>query len=495
MTYILAIDQGTTSTRSIIFDENMNIVTTDQVEFEQHFPKSGWVEHNPNDLWETTLKTCHTVMNVLGQNMNKIEAVGITNQRETVIVWDKNTGQPIYNAIVWQDRRTSDVCEKMRLAGNEKIITDRTGLLLDPYFSSTKLKWILDNVEGARKRAENGELLFGTVDCFLIWKLTNGEIHATDATNAARTMLYDIHKGRWSKTICDLLEIPIKMLPEVKDCAANFGKTHTNLFKRRIPICGVAGDQQAATIGQACFKPGMMKSTYGTGCFALLNTGETPVTSKNKLLTTIAYQFDGKPTYALEGSIFIAGAVVQWLRDGLKIINEAGETQELSEKADNEQNVIIVPAFVGLGAPYWNAECRGAVFGLTRNTGAPEIAKAALESVGFQTRDLLEAMSADWQISGVSPTLRVDGGMCSSDWTMQFLSDIINAPVDRPKIIETTALGVAWLAGMHIGLYPDLDEFSSKWTKEKEFKPSMDEECRNSKYLAWKRAVKSTLEV
>ena len=338
MTYILAIDQGTTSTRSIIFDENMNIVTTDQVEFEQHFPKSGWVEHNPNDLWETTLKTCQTVINALGQNMNKIEAVGITNQRETVIVWDKNTGQPIYNAIVWQDRRTSDVCEKMRLAGNEKIITDRTGLLLDPYFSSTKLKWILDNIEGARKRAENGELLFGTVDCFLIWKLTNGEIHATDATNAARTMLYDIHKGRWSKTICDLLEIPIKMLPEVKDCAANFGKTHTNLFKRRIPICGVAGDQQAATIGQACFKPGMMKSTYGTGCFALLNTGETPVTSKNKLLTTIAYQFDGKPTYALEGSIFIAGAVVQWLRDGLKIINEAGETQELSEKAEKVRN-------------------------------------------------------------------------------------------------------------------------------------------------------------
>ena len=291
------------------------------------------------------------------------------------------------------------------------------------------------------------------------------------------------------------LEIPIKMLPEVKDCAANFGKTHTNLFKRRIPICGVAGDQQAATIGQACFKPGMMKSTYGTGCFALLNTGETPVTSKNKLLTTIAYQFDGKPTYALEGSIFIAGAVVQWLRDGLKIINEASETQELSEKADNEQNVIIVPAFVGLGAPYWNAECRGAVFGLTRNTGAPEMAKAALESVGFQTRDLLESMSADWQISGVSPTLRVDGGMCSSDWTMQFLSDIINAPVDRPEIIETTALGVAWLAGMHIGVYPNLDEFASKWTKEKEFKPSMDEESRNSKYLAWKRAVKSTLEV
>ena len=494
MTFILAIDQGTTSTRSMIFDINMNVVATDQTEFKQYFPKSGWVEHDPNDLWETTLKTCHKVMNDLGKDMHKIKAIGITNQRETVIVWDKKTGEPIYNAIVWQDRRTADMCEKMRLAGNEQLITDRTGLLLDPYFSSTKLKWILDNIKGARIRAEKGELLFGTVDCFLIWKLTNGKVHATDATNAARTMLYDIRKGHWSNTICDLLDIPMKMLPEVKDCAADFGNTHSNLFNETIPICGVAGDQQAATIGQACFKPGMMKSTYGTGCFALLNTGDTPVVSKNKLLTTIAYQFNGKPTYALEGSIFVAGAVVQWLRDGLKIINHASETQELSQQADEEQNVIMVPAFVGLGAPYWNAECRGAVYGLTRNTGAPEIAKAALESVGFQTRDLLEAMSADWKMIGVSPTLRVDGGMSTSDWTMQFLSDIINAPVDRPEIIETTALGVAWLAGMHIGVYPNLADFSSKWTKEKEFKPRMDEECRNTKYLAWKRAVKSTLE-
>ena len=494
MTFILAIDQGTTSTRSMIFDINMNVVATDQTEFKQYFPKSGWVEHDPNDLWETTLKTCHKVMNDLGKDMHKIKAIGITNQRETVIVWDKKTGEPIYNAIVWQDRRTADMCEKMRLAGNEQLITDRTGLLLDPYFSSTKLKWILDNIKGARIRAEKGELLFGTVDCFLIWKLTNGKVHATDATNAARTMLYDIRKGHWSNTICDLLDIPMKMLPEVKDCAADFGNTHSNLFNETIPICGVAGDQQAATIGQACFKPGMMKSTYGTGCFALLNTGDTPVVSKNKLLTTIAYQFNGKPTYALEGSIFVAGAVVQWLRDGLKIISHASETQELSQQADEEQNVIMVPAFVGLGAPYWNAECRGAVYGLTRNTGAPEIAKAALESVGFQTRDLLEAMSADWKMIGVSPTLRVDGGMSTSDWTMQFLSDIINAPVDRPEIIETTALGVAWLAGMHIGVYPNLADFSSKWTKEKEFKPRMDEECRNTKYLAWKRAVKSTLE-
>ena len=494
MTFILAIDQGTTSTRSMIFDINMNVVATDQTEFKQYFPKSGWVEHDPNDLWETTLKTCHKVMNDLGKDMHKIKAIGITNQRETVIVWDKKTGEPIYNAIVWQDRRTADMCEKMRLAGNEQLITDRTGLLLDPYFSSTKLKWILDNIKGARVRAEKGELLFGTVDCFLIWKLTNGKVHATDATNAARTMLYDIRKGHWSKTICDLLDIPMKMLPEVKDCAADFGDTHSNLFNKTIPICGVAGDQQAATIGQACFKPGMMKSTYGTGCFALLNTGDTPVVSKNKLLTTIAYQFNGKPTYALEGSIFVAGAVVQWLRDGLKIISHASETQELSQQADEEQNVIMVPAFVGLGAPYWNAECRGAVYGLTRNTSAPEIAKAALESVGFQTRDLLEAMSADWKMTGVSPTLRVDGGMSTSDWTMQFLSDIINAPVDRPEIIETTALGVAWLAGMHIGVYPKLEDFSSKWTKEREFKPSMDEECRNTKYLAWKRAVKSTLE-
>ncbi|MEN8889370.1 MAG: glycerol kinase GlpK, partial [Celeribacter marinus] len=375
------------------------------------------------------------------------------------------------------------------------MINDRTGLLIDPYFSATKLKWLLDNVAGARKRAQNGDLLFGTVDSFLIWKLTGGAAHVTDATNAARTMLYDIRKGRWSRTICDLLDIPIAMLPQVKDCADDFGMTRADLFGKEIPIYGVAGDQQAATVGQACFEPGMLKSTYGTGCFALLNTGDTPVVSHNNLLTTIAYQLNGKPTYALEGSIFIAGAVVQWLRDGLQIIKSAAETQGLAEQADPHQNVILVPAFVGLGAPYWNAQCRGAVFGLTRASGAAEFAKAALESVGFQTRDLLDAMSADWKADGVQPTLRVDGGMSASDWAMQFLSDIIAAPVDRPEIQETTALGVAWLAGMHAGIYPDQAEFAKRWALQKQFLPTMSDEARDAKYQPWKKAVEATMTV
>jgi glycerol kinase len=410
-----------------------------------------------------------------------------------VVVWDKATGQPIHNAIVWQDRRTADQCHDLRDAGHEQMITARTGLLIDPYFSSTKLKWILDHVKGARDRAKKGELLFGTVDSFLIWRLTGGAVHATDATNAARTMLYDIHKGRWSQTICDLLEIPMQMLPEVKDCAADFGQTKADIFGEPISICGVAGDQQAATVGQACFEPGMMKSTYGTGCFALLNTGYTPVVSQNRLLTTIAYQLDGKPTYALEGSIFVAGAVVQWLRDGLQIIGSAAEAQTLAEQADPHQDVVIVPAFVGLGAPYWDADCRGATFGLTRNTGPAEMAKAALESVGYQTRDLLEAMSADWKVNGIQPTLRVDGGMCASDWAMQFLSDIIDAPVDRPVIRETTALGVAWLAGMHAGVYPDQAGFSAMWARETQFVPQMDAALRQTKYARWQKAVTATI--
>jgi glycerol kinase len=493
MTFIIAIDQGTTSTRAIVFDATMNSVASAQEEFTQHFPQSGWVEHAPMDLWSTTKRTFHKAMNRAGITSSQISGIGITNQRETVVVWDRETGQPIHNAIVWQDRRTANQCRILRDAGHEVMITERTGLLVDPYFSSTKLKWILDHVDGARARAIKGELLFGTIDSFLIWKLTGGAVHATDATNAARTMLYDIHKGRWSKTICDLLDIPMKMLPEVKDCAADFGQTHADLFGHKIPICGVAGDQQAAAVGQACFEPGMIKSTYGTGCFALLNTGETPVVSQNRLLTTIAYQLDGKPTYALEGSIFMAGAVVQWLRDGLQIIEEASETQALAEQADPHQNVVLVPAFVGLGAPYWSAECRGSVFGLTRGTGPAEMAKAALESVGYQTRDLLEAMSADWQVTGVQPTLRVDGGMSASDWAMQFLSDIIAAPVDRPKIRETTALGVAWLAGMHAGVYPDKQEFADSWAKEIQFRPTMDDVQRNAKYASWKRAVQATL--
>lgn len=493
MTHILAIDQGTTSTRAILFDGSMAAVARAQEEFAQQFPQSGWVEHDPEDLWNTTVSTSRKAIERAEITASKIVAIGITNQRETVIVWDKKTGKSIHNAIVWQDRRTANQCRDFRDAGHEAMITDRTGLLVDPYFSGTKLKWILENVDGARERAINGELLFGTVDCYLIWKLTGGAVHATDATNAARTMLYDIRKGRWSSTICELLGIPMQMLPEVKDCAADFGKTQKELFGSEIPIYGVAGDQQAATVGQACFEPGMLKSTYGTGCFALLNTGDTPVMSKNRLLTTIAYQLDGKPTYALEGSIFVAGAVVQWLRDGLQIIQEATETQALAEQADPEQNVILVPAFVGLGAPYWNPDCRGAVFGLTRATGPADIAKAALESVGYQTRDLLEAMSVDWQQTGVQPILRVDGGMAASDWAMQFLSDIIASPVDRPKIHETTALGVAWLAGMHAGIYPNQEKFAESWTQEIQFKPTMDEAQRNAKYASWKKAVHATM--
>ena len=497
MTHILAIDQGTTSSRAIIFDGNMSVTATAQEEFPQHFPRSGWVEHDPGDLWSTTAGTCRAVIEKAGLRPDDIAAIGITNQRETTLVWDAKTGTPVHNAIVWQDRRTADFCRALRESGDDKIITERTGLLADPYFSGTKLKWILDNVEGARERARAGELLFGTVDSYLIWKLTGGARHVTDATNAARTMLYDIHKGRWSTTICKMFDVPLEMLPEVQDCAADFGTTRPDLFGREIPILGVAGDQQAATIGQACFQPGMMKSTYGTGCFALLNTGETAVTSTNRLLTTIAYQLDGKPTYALEGSIFVAGAVVQWLRDGLKMIREAGETQALAEQADPHQNVVLVPAFVGLGAPYWNAECRGAIYGLTRNSGPAELARAALESVGYQTRDLLEAMQADWAAQGQPgeiATLRVDGGMSASDWAMQFLSDVIGASVDRPDVLETTALGAAWLAGQRAGIYPDMEGFAREWALDRRFETQMDEAAREEKYGAWQRAVQATLQ-
>src|SRR6056297_1520343 len=500
MTHILAIDQGTTSSRAILFDSEMRLVAAAQEEFRQHYPDSGWVEHDPNDLWSTTAGTCREVIDHAGLRGTEIAAIGITNQRETTLVWDRKTGVPIYNAIVWQDRRTAGYCRELRDAGHEPMVSDRTGLLLAPYFSGTKLKWILDNVDGARARAEKGELLFGTVDSFLIWKLTGGAVLATDATNAARTLLYDIRKGRWSATICELLDIPMQMLPEVRDSAADFGMARADLFGCDIPIRGVAGDQQAATVGQACFKPGMMKSTYGTGCFALLIQGQVPVASQNRLLTTIAYQLDGQPTYALEGSIFIAGAVVQWLRDGLKVIREASETQPLAENADPAQNVVLVPAFTGLGAPYWNAECRGAVFGLTRNSRPQEFARAALESVGYQTRDLLQAMRDDWAghedaalRDGGAETLRVDGGMSASNWAMQFLSDIIDAPVDRPEVLETTALGAAWLAGMQVGLYPGLEEFAQTWALDRKFTPDMDDETRARKYDAWKRAVNATL--
>ncbi|PUB11251.1 glycerol kinase GlpK [Yoonia sediminilitoris] len=493
MSYILAIDQGTTSSRAIVFDADMQIVETAQEEFAQHFPKSGWVEHDPADIWDTVVRTCRAAIEKAHLAASDIAAIGITNQRETTLVWDKSTGEPIHNAIVWQDRRTSPFCEALRAEGFEPEITQRTGLLADPYFSGTKLHYILNNVPGAQERAEAGELLFGTVDSYLIWKMTNGARHVCDATNAARTMLYDIRNGRWSKTICDRFGIPVTMLPRVLDCAADFGTTDPGLFGASIPIMGVAGDQQAATIGQACFQPGMMKSTYGTGCFALLNTGDTLVESKKRLLGTIAYQFDGKPTYALEGSIFIAGAVVQWLRDGLQIIADASETMPLAQSADAGQELYMVPAFTGLGAPYWDAEARGAIFGLTRNSGPAEFARAALESVGFQTRDLLEAMKSDWPDASGEGVLRVDGGMSASDWAMQFLSDIIGAPVDRPTILETTALGAAWLAGMRAGVYPDQAGFAANWALEKRFDPAMDEATRERRYAGWKDAVRRTL--
>jgi glycerol kinase len=461
MPNILAIDQGTTSSRAIVFDPDLRPVATAQEEFAQHFPVSGWVEHDPADIRATTLATCRAAMERAG-GAKGIAAIGITNQRETTLIWDRETGVPIHRAIVWQDRRTAPLCAKLRAAGHEPMISARTGLLLDPYFSGTKVKWLLDNVEGARAKAEAGRLAFGTVDSYIIWQLTGGTVHATDATNASRTLLFDIGRGCWDEEICALLGVPLALLPEVKDCAADYGTTDPALFGRAIPILGVAGDQQAATIGQACFTPGMMKSTYGTGCFALINTGTEKIASQNRLLTTIAYRLEGKTSYALEGSIFIAGAAVQWLRDGLGVVRHAGESDTMARAADPGQNLYLVPAFTGLGAPYWDSDCRGAIFGLTRNSGPNEFARAALEAVGFQTRDLLEAMRADWPGMGGS-TLRVDGGMSASDYTMQFLADITGAPVDRPTVLETTALGAAWLAGMRAGIYPGTEGFAANW--------------------------------
>ncbi len=490
MTYILAIDQGTTSSRAIVFDGAMKIVATGQQEFPQHFPNSGWVEHDPSDIWNSTVAVCREA--VAGIDVAQIAAIGITNQRETTLIWNRETGEPIHNAIVWQDRRTSAICQDLKAAGHEATVTERTGLLLDPYFSGTKVKWILDHVDGARDMARAGKLIFGTVDSYLIWKMTGGARHVTDATNAARTMLYNIGKGEWDTEICGLLDIPMEMLPEVLDSAAEFGICGADLIGADVPILGVAGDQQAATVGQACFGPGMLKSTYGTGCFALLNTGADMVRSDNRLLTTIAYQLDGKPTYALEGSIFIAGAVVQWLRDGLGLIGDAKETQVMAEAADTTQPLYLVPAFTGLGAPYWDADCRGAIFGLTRGSGPNEFARAALESVAYQTRDLYEAMKADWA-GGADAVLRVDGGMSGSDWTMQNLADTLGAPVDRPEVLETTALGAAWLAGMKAGVYPDQAGFAKGWMLERRFEPSMAEDTRAKAYAGWKDAIARTL--
>ena len=490
--HILAIDQGTTSSRAIVFDGARRIVAVSQREFAQHFPRPGWVEHEPEDIWATTVETCRDAMAKAGLAAAEIAAIGITNQRETTLVWDRATGRPVHRAIVWQDRRTADICAALRTAGHEAQVAAATGLLLDPYFSATKAAWILDHVDGARAAAEAGRLAFGTVDSFLLWRLTGGRVHATDATNASRTLLYDIRRGRWRDSLLDLFRVPAAMLGEVRDSAADFGTTEPDLFGGAIRIAGIAGDQQAATVGQACFAPGMMKSTYGTGCFALLNTGAEAVASRNRLLTTIAYQIDGRPTYALEGSIFVAGAAVQWLRDGLGIIASAHQSGELAAAADPHQDVYLVPAFVGLGAPHWDADARGALYGLTRGTGVREIARAALESVCFQTADLLDAMRRDWGAARET-VLRVDGGMVASDWTMQRLADILAAPVDRPTVLETTALGAAFLAGSRAGVWPGMEEFAASWALDRRFEPAMTEAERTTRLAGWRDAVRRTL--
>ena len=492
--YVLAIDQGTTSTRAMLFRADMSVAALAQREFPQHFPADGEVEHEPEDLWTTTVETCRAAMRQAGAAARDIAALGITNQRETTLLWERASGKPLHRAIVWQDRRTADFCARLRDGNHEATFAAKTGLLLDPYFSGSKLAWLLDRVPGARELAARGELAFGTVDTYLLWRLTGGKVHSTDATNASRTLLFDIHAGRWDDELLALLGVPKSVLPQVHDCSAAFGVTDADIFGAPIPICGIAGDQQAALIGQACFAPGMVKSTYGTGCFVVLNTGRTPVASSNKLLTTIAYQFGGERSYALEGSIFVAGAAVQWLRDGLRVVESAQAADALAATADPTQEVILVPAFVGLGAPYWRPDARGALFGLTRASGPAELARAALESVCFQTADLLSAMRADWPTAkDAFSVLRVDGGMAASDWTMQRLADLTGCAVDRPHVRETTALGAAYLAGLYKGFFPEPDRFAALWQAERRFAPQMDAATRERKLAVWATAVRRLL--
>ena len=492
--HVLAIDQGTTSSRAIVFDDAFRPVATGQREFEQHFPQSGWVEHEPEALWQTTLATAREAIARAGLAAADIAAIGITNQRETTIVWDRESGRAIARAIVWQDRRTADLCERLKGQGLEPLFTERTGLLLDPYFSGTKIAWLLDQVPGARARARDGKLAFGTVDSWLLWRLTGGRRHVTDATNASRTLLFDISKNDWDDELLAALDVPRAMMPEVLDSAAEFGTADAAHFGAGIAIRGVAGDQQAATMGQACFEPGMVKSTYGTGCFAVLNTGTERVRSQNRLLGTIAYRLRGRCHYALEGSIFVAGASIQWLRDGLGVIEHASQSDALAARADPNQSVYLVPAFTGLGAPYWDPQARGALFGLTRATGPAELARAALQSVCFQTRDLVDAMHADWSAAnGGNTVLRVDGGMVASDWMMQHLADILDAAVDRPEVLETTALGAAWLAGMQSGVWPDQRGFAASWRLQRRFESRMTQPERDGLLAGWRDAVQRTL--
>ncbi|WP_373092095.1 glycerol kinase GlpK [Zhongshania sp.] len=485
-TYVLAIDQGTTSSRAIVFNNRGEACGLGQEEFSQHYPEDAWVEHDPEEIWQTTLNSCRKALAAAGLTASAVAGIGITNQRETTVIWDRKTGKAIYPAIVWQDRRTAKQCAELKSQGVEGLVSQRTGLLLDPYFSGTKVAWLLDNVEGARRRAEAGELAFGTIDSFLLWRLTGGEQHATDATNASRTLLFNIHKQQWDAELLELFNIPQTLLPEVKDSCDDYGRCMSDLFGSAIPICALIGDQQAATVGQACFKPGMVKSTYGTGCFVVLNTGAKALSSKHRLLTTVAYRIKGEVSYALEGSIFVAGAAVQWLRDGLHLIGSASETQPLAESVASSNGVYMVPAFTGLGAPYWDPDARGAILGLTRDTGIAHIARAALESVCYQTRDLLEAMRGD---GADFATLRVDGGMVANDWVVQRLADMLDCRCERPLVSETTALGAAYLAGLQLGVYTSLEEIAALWQCEGGFDPAMKEVDRARRYTGWKSAV------
>ncbi|MBJ2135271.1 glycerol kinase GlpK [Paraglaciecola chathamensis] len=487
---ILAIDQGTTSTRAIIFAPDSSIIAVAQQEFAQHYPNDGWVEHDPEDIWSSTVVVCRQAISEAIAKGARIAAIGVTNQRETTVVWDRNTGQAIYNAIVWQDRRTAQTCRDMQDKGLFDVVNSRTGLLLDPYFSASKVAWILDNVDGAREKAEAGDLAFGTIDSFLIWRLTDGQMHATDVTNASRTNLFNIHDMAWDPKLLEVFNVPKSVLPEVKECADDFGHTTEDLFGFTLPILGVAGDQQAASIGQCCFNEGAIKSTYGTGCFVMLNTGTKAFNSKNKLLTTVAYTIKGETHYALEGSIFIAGAAIQWLRDGLGVIRSASETEDLAKSLDDEHGVYMVPAFAGLGAPHWAPDARGAVFGLTRGTTNAHFVRAALESVCYQTSDLLHAMAED----GVSlDKIRVDGGMVGNNWLCQFLAGILDVTVERPKIMETTALGAAYLAGLKAGIYQSCEQLASMNEVESSFEASMASSQRRKLISGWENAVQSTL--
>ncbi len=489
--HILAIDQGTTSTRAMIFSVAGDCPIVVQQELRQIYPADGWVEHDPEEIWQAVVTVCRQALEQARSKGIKVAGIGITNQRETTVVWERKTSRPIYNAIVWQDRRTADFCDQLRAAVGDEAVAARSGLLLDPYFSATKLRWILDEVAGARSSAEAGELAFGTIDSYLLWRLTGGRVHATDVTNASRTLLFNINTQQWDDELLRLLEIPASLLPEVKDCAADFGMTHPDLFGSSLPVAGIAGDQQAAAIGQGCISSGMIKSTYGTGCFVLLNTGETACRSRHRLLTTLAYRVGGQTAYALEGSIFVAGAAIQWIRDGIKLIGSSAEVEGLAQGLDSNRGVYMVPAFTGLGAPHWSPRARGAIFGLTRDTGIAEIGRAALEAVGYQTHDLMTAMRGDVRAS--SWTLRVDGGMAANNWFLQFLADVLAVPVERPQNTETTALGAAWLAAIQLGLLSSLAEAGRHWRRDAHFAPRLEEARRRQLLKGWDNAVARVL--